>query len=231
MIVKKGSSTIHHFAHQPSADCTYGTGESEEHRQAKYNIYEALRHHPDVTKLAIERHLKEVRPDVSFCWQGRDYVAIEIQISAISPEDIARRTSLYTSKNIAVLWTIPHPEQMSCLTPYRTNLLERYLHALYFGTVYYWLGRDLLYPIHFLPYASSMDLRWEYNETEDRSYVRGVKRYSSDVREIDPGETVRITDLQKVGRSARLVGQFSLPKASLWMLPQKKKSDQMNDKE
>ncbi len=58
VIVKKGSYKIHHFAHQPSSDCTYGTGESEEHRQAKYHIYEALRHHPDVTKLAIERPLK-----------------------------------------------------------------------------------------------------------------------------------------------------------------------------
>jgi competence protein CoiA len=130
VIVKKGSYKIHHFAHQASSACRYRVGESEEHQQAKYEIYEALRHHPSVTKLAVERHLKEVRPDISFCWQGRDYIAIELQLSSIPPDDIARRTSLYTRKNIAVLWTIPHPEQMSCLTPYRTRPWERYIHAL-----------------------------------------------------------------------------------------------------
>jgi len=218
VIVKKGSYKIHHFAHQPSSDCTYGTGESEEHRQAKYHIYEALRHHPDVTKLAIERPLKGVRPDVSFCWQGRDYVAIELQISPISPEEIARRTRLYTSQNIAVLWMTPHREQMSCLTPYRTQLWERYLHALYFGAVYYWLGGEQLYPIRFEPHAASTELQVWYNEDEKRPYVQGVNRFSSVFRELNPGEIVRITDLKRVWRPARQVGNFSLPNTLLWTL-------------
>src|SRR5260370_25796231 len=101
VVVKKGSFNIHHFAHQPFSACSYGTGESKEHRQAKYQIYEALRQYPAVTKLAVERPLGEVRPDVSFCWEGRDYVGIEVQISATSPEEIARRTSIYTRKKMA----------------------------------------------------------------------------------------------------------------------------------
>jgi competence protein CoiA len=223
VVVKKGSFKIHHFAHQPSATCTYGTGESEEHRRAKYRIYCALRRHPDVTKLAVERPLKEVRPDVSFCWQGKDYVAIELQISPISPDEIARRTQIYTSKKIAVLWTIPHRDDISCLTPYRPQIWERYLHALYFGKVYYWLAGDELYPIHFEP-VSNTELRYVYNEEKERVRLQFVDRFSSVLKNVRSSEFVRITDLRQVWRPARQIGDFKLPNVRLWVLP-KEKSD------
>lgn len=220
VVVKKGSFITHHFAHLPSSECTYGVGESEEHRQAKYQIYEALRQHPGVTKLAVERPLGEVRPDISFCWEGRDYVAIEMQISAISPEEIARRTSIYTTKKIAVLWTKPYQrENMSCLIPYRTSLLERYLHALYFGNVYYWVTGELLYPFHFEPSSSIVGIQAVYNEDEGKQRIEGIRQFSSVIRNLDPGEIVRITDLKQVWRPARQIGSFALPKAQLWMLP------------
>lgn len=220
VVVKKGSCVIHHFAHLPSSVCAYGVGESEEHRKANYQIYKALRQHPGVTKLAVERPLGEVRPDVSFCWEGKDYVAIEIQISEASPDEISRRTSLYTSKKIAVLWTRPYRrENMSCLTPYRTSLLERCLHALYFGDVYYWLGGEHLLPVHFEPHSLSMELRLGYNEDEDRTHIQEVHHFSSVLRNLDPGKIVRITDLKQVWRPARQVGGFALPKVRLWMLP------------
>ena len=220
VVLKKGSFMAHHFAHRPSSECTYGVGESEEHRQAKYQIYDALCQHPGVTKLAIERPLGEVRPDISFCWEGRDYVAIEIQISVASPEKIAQRTSAYATEKIAVLWTKPYRrENMSCLTPYRTSLLERYLHALYFGNVYYWLGGELLYPIHFEPCSSIVGLQVVYDEDEHRQRIEGIRQFSSVVRNLDPGEVVHITDLKQVWRPARRIGSFALPRARLWMLP------------
>jgi len=230
VVVKKGSYKVHHFAHKPSSVCTYGIGEGEEHRQAKYEIYEALRRHPDVTKLAVERPLGEVRPDISFCLRGRDYVAIELQLSMISPDEIARRTCVYTSKKIAVLWTTPRRENMSCLIPYRTLLWERYLQALYFGNVYYWIGGELLYPIHFEPHSSIVGLQVVYDEDEDRQRIEGVRQFSSVVRNLDPGEVVRITDLKQVWRPARQMGNFTLPEARLWMLSQNEmKSDHRDD--
>lgn len=220
VVLKKGSYITHHFAHMPSSECTYGVGESEEHRKAKYQIYETLRQQPGVTKLAVERPLGKVRPDISFYWEERDYVALEMQISAVSPEEISRRTSIYTSKKIAVLWTKPYRrENMSCLTPYRTSLLERYLHALYFGNVYYWLGGELLYPIHFEPYSSIVGLQVAFDEDEDRQRIEGIRQFSSVVRNLDPGEVVRVTDLKQVWRPARQIGSFVLPRARLWMLP------------
>ena len=62
MVVKKGHLKVHHFAHLSGTYCTYGTGESEQHRQAKYEIYEALREHSSVTQIKVERSLGDVRP-------------------------------------------------------------------------------------------------------------------------------------------------------------------------
>lgn len=98
VILKKGSIVLPHFAHYPEASCSYGTGESEQHRRAKYEIYEALRSHPSVSHLEVERYLKEVRPDVSFLWQRKLRVAVEMQISAISPDEIAHRTRCLPQK-------------------------------------------------------------------------------------------------------------------------------------
>jgi competence protein CoiA len=220
VILKKGALAIHHFAHYPLSACAHGTGEGKEHRQAKQQIYEALRHHPDVTKLAMERPLGEVRPDISFCWKGKDYVALEIQISPISPDEIARRTRTYTSKKIAVLWIVPYRrEKMSILTPYRTSLAERYLHALSFGNVYYWSTGEHVLPMHFEALSTIVGVRWAYNEEEERSSVQGIRQFSPVLRNLDPGEMVRITDLKQVWRSAKQVGSFALPEARLWMLP------------
>jgi hypothetical protein len=204
----------------------YGTGESGEHRQAKYQIAEALRQHPDVTKLAVERPLGEVRPDVSFCWQEREYVAIELQISETSPDEIARRTHFYTHKKMAVLWTRPYRrENMSCLIPYRAPLLERYLHALYFGNVYYWLGGERLLPVHFERYPSSTELRVVASEDEGKPSLQLIHHCSPVFRNLNPGEIVQITDLKEIWRLAQQTGHFVLPTARLWMLPRTQKNE------
>jgi competence protein CoiA len=218
VILKKGSLVIHHFAHYPEASCSYGTGESEQHRQAKYEIYEALRVHPSVSYLKVERYLKEVRPDVSFLWQGKWRVAIEMQISAIFPDEIAYRTRCYANKNIWVLWTIPYHNTISGFVPYNTRVWERYLHALYFGRVYYWLGGARLLPVHFEPYAQDNRLEEYYDEGEQKVKLRVKHTYSPVLRNVDLGEPVAITDLQPVTRRAIRLGKFDLPSAQLWSI-------------
>src|SRR6266568_1862419 len=68
--LKKGQFIIHHFAHNPGSNCSYGTGESWEHWQAKYEMYHALLAHSQVSELQVELPLGPVRPDISFRWNG-----------------------------------------------------------------------------------------------------------------------------------------------------------------
>jgi competence protein CoiA len=104
LILKKGRKVVAHFAHWPDAECAYTSeGESEEHRLAKLEIYQALLQIPGVTDVRLERYLQEVRPDVSFVLNG-ELVAIEIQLSLLSCEKIEWRTEAYARRNIAVLW-------------------------------------------------------------------------------------------------------------------------------
>jgi competence protein CoiA len=41
VILKKGEEKVHHFAHVPPFTCSFGVGESQEHRAAKQEIYDA----------------------------------------------------------------------------------------------------------------------------------------------------------------------------------------------
>ncbi len=219
VILKQGSIVLPHFAHFPEASCSYGTGESDQHRRAKYEIYETLKTHPSVSHLKVERYLKEVRPDVSFLWQGKWRVAIELQLSAISPDEIAHRTHCYAAKNIWVLWMIPSHNNLSSLIPYNTHVWERYLHALYFGCVYYWLGGSQLLPVHLKPYVLDSTLELYNDEDEQKENLRLKHIYSPVLRDLELGEELVITDLQPVKRKAMHLGKFDLPDARLWSIP------------
>ena len=156
LTLKKGRKVVAHFAHWPDADCAYsGEGESEEHRLAKLEIYRALLQAPGVTEVRLERYLREVRPDVSFVLNGV-LVAIEIQLSLLSPEKLEWRTTAYARKNIAVLWMPSF--SMGLLEPrYAPKDWERYLHTMYYGKVYYWFEGLLLQPVKFEEYLLEPD--------------------------------------------------------------------------
>lgn len=127
---------VAHFAHWPDAKCAYtGEGESEEHRLAKLEIYQALLRAPGVTDVRLERYLREVRPDVSFVLSG-ELVALEIQASLLARDGIEWRTTVYAKKGIAVLWMPLFSSEVS-EDRYAPKDWERYLHTMYFGKVYY----------------------------------------------------------------------------------------------
>ena len=155
--LRRGQAKRAHFAHRPPYNCEYGRGESDEHRRAKEEIYEHLSRLPHVTKLELERDLREVRPDVS-CYIGAVPVAVEVQASNLGVERIARRTSEYARKGVYVLW-------LPLLTPglladlYNPRPWERRLHAAYSGRVYYWAGGLKVRPVHFRDYFAKVSGR------------------------------------------------------------------------
>jgi competence protein CoiA len=156
VILKQGRIVIAHFAHYPEATCAYpNEGESDEHRLAKLEIYQALVQIPGVTNVRLERYLREVRPDVSFVLNGK-LVAIEIQVSRLTLDRIEERTTAYARKNIAVLW-MPLFSMELFESRYTPKDWERYLHAMYYGKVYYWFEGLLVQPVEFGEYLLEPD--------------------------------------------------------------------------
>lgn len=146
-ILRKGAMKVHHFAHKPPITCEYGSGESEQHRECKLTIYQELPRHRRFRHVEIERRMGTVRPDVSGWMDGIPF-AIEVQISALSIEQIIHRTSEYAKKGIYVLWLALHQPRLE-ERRYAPSAWERWVHAAYFGRVYYWTGGLEAIPYHF----------------------------------------------------------------------------------
>ena len=167
--LRRGAAKAAHFAHRPPVTCEYGQGESDEHRRAKEEIFEHLSRCPHVTKLELERDLREVRPDVS-CYIGGVPVAVEVQASSLSVERIARRTVEYARKGVYVLWLpLFTPKLLGEL--YDPRPWERWLHAAYFGRVYYWAGGLRLRPVHFREHFATVRGRTKVYQKLSRKVV------------------------------------------------------------
>ena len=101
--LRKGQIKAHHFAHKPPVTCSYGRGESEAHRKAKWAIYDCLKKRADVTECELEKSWGEVVSDVYVVIRGAP-IALEVQISSLTIDEIMYRTKMYYEKDIAVLW-------------------------------------------------------------------------------------------------------------------------------
>lgn len=160
----RGAINIPHFRHQREHGCTFGVGESEVHRQAKLQIKDALSAHPCILKCEIEKQIGkageefQVRPDVRAViakGKRRIYAAIEIQQSAISINELIRRTSAYKDRKVAVLWLLLWSRYEGKVKKgnglYRTEALDRWLHAAYLSKVYFWTNDAIVRSVSFSP--------------------------------------------------------------------------------
>lgn len=148
--LKKGQIKAPHFAHVPPVTCEYGSGESEAHRLCKIALYENLSLDPHVRKCEMERDLGTVRPDVS-AYINDVPVAIEVQLSNLSLAKIQHRTIEYARKGIYVLWLPLYTNDLR-RELYTPRPWERWLHATYFGRVYYWQEELKIVPVSFRDY-------------------------------------------------------------------------------
>src|SRR5581483_1871619 len=137
VILRHGTKRLPHFAHVNPIACKFATGESEEHRRCKFEIFRALLRAPEVKNVMLERPLGGVRPDIFAEIHGVP-VAIEVQLSNLSQETIIYRTSEYARKGIYVLW-LPLWTPYLETERYSPRLWEQWVHAAYFGRVYYWM--------------------------------------------------------------------------------------------
>ena len=183
VILRVGSVRLSNFAHKPPVTCEYGKGESEAHRRCKMEIYEALSREPSVTKLALERSLKTNRPDVSAFINGVP-VAIEVQISNLTMETIIRRTEAYGRMGVYVLWLAQWSPYLDGVR-YSPRLWEKWVHAAYFGQVFFWKQGLEIAAYHFDPHLMRVPItEWkEGGRTESAGgYERKSKRFRLPVR-------------------------------------------------
>lgn len=184
VILKAGRRSVNHFAHANPIACKFAEGESDTHRQCKMEIYEALLRAPNVRNAALERPLGLVRPDVSAYINGVP-VAIEVQISSLSLETIQRRTIEYGRNGIYVLWLLQWTPELEGKR-YAPRLWEKWIHAAYFGRVYYWTSGLSVVSYHFDANLKSVPKKSWYSENGKKmtggGYSRRSKRYRKPVR-------------------------------------------------
>jgi competence protein CoiA len=152
----------------------------------------------------MERNLGTVRPDVSAYIDGVP-VAIEVQLSSLSLDKIRYRTAEYARKGIYVLWLPLYAPELN-QELYRPRPWERWLHAAYFGRVYYWLEGLKVVPVHFRDYY-----------TRVRGRTRDYQKLSRRKVPVD-GAALSLTDDFRPAHREAWSGQYlSIPQSKLLM--------------
>jgi hypothetical protein len=99
---------IPHFKHRVNNDCTYGSGESEEHNMGKLNLYNYFRKKllHKINFIDVEHFIPETGQiaDVFIEFKNGKRWVIEYQRSNISTEEINSRKFLYKNAGILDIW-------------------------------------------------------------------------------------------------------------------------------
>lgn len=204
--LRRGDIRIPHFAHLPSSPCPYARKDSPLIHQAKFKLFSYLESDPDCSNVEIEREVFGYRPDISLRVNNVPVIMEFIADDEELPE-VQQRNALFMKKGIAMLWIRAVKSRPSSNKKYISTEVERYLHALYFGRLYFWypdLDQHVL-PIHF------HTPEFGYGGT----YERGTHARKGQM--LLPGEIEHITNLQASFRRRTQWGEHVLPAGNLWM--------------
>lgn len=216
VILKTGRNRINHFAHENPIARHYAENESDDHRSCKMQIFEALKRHPNVRDAAMERPLGTNRPDISARINGVP-VAIEIQISNLSLDTIMQRTIEFHRKGIYVLWLLQWTPDLNS-PRYTPKLWEKWIHAAYFGRVYYWLEGLKVATYHFDPHFKSVPKKSWYSAAGKKMTGGGYTIRSKRYRTAVPGKIFNLaTDFGPRERCWWEGNGIKAPDAKLYM--------------
>jgi competence protein CoiA len=239
VILHKGLIRVHHFQHKPPVNCIYGSGETDVHYSAKLAIYDSIRSKGTASAIELEcRLMPGVRPDVYF-EMGTAKVALEIQKTAQTVEEMKKRTLAYAELGVHVIWILPeHAPQWTnekgnvC----RVQIWHEFLHTTYFGRVYYWQHDRFVRAAHFdkcfreIPEGNWVE-DWEenigddlsetyfYQEEHDNAYYGGGRRLLKTHKEVVwyPSELDLLADFRATSRSQLNCKRYDVPACRLWM--------------
>jgi competence protein CoiA len=227
--LRKGKIKIHHFAHIPPVNCLYGVGESEEHYRIKKELYEFFSTQSNCTKCELERRLKGVRPDISLYINNKP-VAIEIQKSTLSIDNIIKRTEIYTKLGIFILWILPGGSP-KCIEHkktgdkvYRIKEWELFLHSLYYGRLYYWITENKIKVVHFSDYMLYKEYSEWYEDGGDLVSAGGYQFKAKRLKVIVPFDKELEIDRDFINssRDSFKTGKWTIPECKIYIDKTKK---------
>ncbi|GJL66820.1 MAG: hypothetical protein NPIRA05_17910 [Nitrospirales bacterium] len=215
LILRKGHIKVHHFAHKPPVTCALGKGEKEQHLKAKLEIYDALLCELNVSELELEKDFGASVADVYARISGVP-VAVEIQRSVLSVNDIIARTLNYHRLGVSVLWAgLPNPDLAT--SKYSPRAWEKWCHAAYYGRVYFWDSGQVFKVVHFGPYQIHVASTSWYEDGAERS-AGGYDRTSRRWRTPQSGVPCLLSQSFHTNRRAPWMGgAVSIPECTLYL--------------
>jgi competence protein CoiA len=151
VIVRRPTERIDHFAHKArTSDCTMG-GESLDHMELKFQIYDdciALGY-----KAALEHQIGERRTDVAV-WVGDTAYAVEVQLSPQCFDELLDRTDNHTTCGFTTLWVGILPagplSSLNAYAQYKVRSFQKEIHALQGGQFFQYRGKGYFDVVHFM---------------------------------------------------------------------------------
>ncbi|MBF0250384.1 MAG: competence protein CoiA [Alphaproteobacteria bacterium] len=216
LTIKKGNIKTHHFAHKPPFNCSRGQGETDAHRKCKEDIFLNLSTRQNVTHLDLEADFGTSVADI-FCRIDGIPVAIEIQKSDVTVNQITLRTQNYHLRGINVLWLALYNPKLD-EKRYSPKAWEKWCHAAYFGRVYYWINSLTVLPVHFAEYRLDVECSSWYDEYGEEQSAGGYTKRSKRYRAPLVGSQLDIaTDFRSTTKDAWSRGTVSVPQCSLYV--------------
>jgi len=214
--IRKGKIKVHHFAHKPPYSCTRGQGETEAHRKCKETIYNSLLQLPFVTNLDVEKGFGTVISDVYGVINGTK-VAIEIQRSNLSVNDITSRTAAYEKLGIHVIWLALFNDKLGA-DKYSPKAWEKWCHAVYFGRVYYWLDDLTIVPVHYAEHQTYVEPTSWFDQFGQEQSGGGFYKSSKRYKTPRIGAYLNLaTDFQATSKASWSGGTVYIPKCKVYV--------------
>jgi len=138
-------------------------------------------------------------------------------ISALSQETIIRRTQEYARKGVYVLWLAQWTPYLDG-SRYSPRLWEKWIHATYFGRVYYWIKGLKVACYHFDPYLRHVPETSWYSEDGEELTAGGYTPKSKRYRSPTPGKVLNLArDFAPQDREWWKSGDLIVPCAKLFI--------------
>jgi len=135
--LKRGRNIAAHFAHRKDSQCPYRSNESLLHHETKHAVYNQLLKDPFFQEVELEKRFSNTRADIFAKFNDKP-VAIEIQVSSMSEDDIDERFRRWTAEGVHVLFIVVGINSKYKYSELRKRALYTYLQRLYFGKLYFW---------------------------------------------------------------------------------------------
>jgi len=157
-----------------------------------------------------------------FCYIGSTPIAIEVQLSALTIDQIVYRTIEYCRKGIYVSWLPVFSNKLQSKR-YAPKLWEKWLHIAYFGRVYYWHSKLNIVPVHFGNHMIHVEERSWFEAGGYENFGGGYDKLSKRFKTPRLGKPVNlIKHFKPLNRNQTPTQIYTVPRSKLFIDTQAK---------